>query len=91
MSTIVDIPAAENEVHALLDQHGLPTSKGHLDRALACHIRGDWAAQTGSYEPLWSHYLMSLRFGSILPLPQLPHRKIDGALRRYRRRSSKPS
>jgi len=47
MPGIVDIPAADDETHTLLDQHGLQTSKGHLDQALSCHSRGDWAAANG--------------------------------------------
>ena len=41
---IVDLPAADDEVHRLLDQLGLATCKGHLDQAIDDHARGHWAA-----------------------------------------------
>lgn len=40
----VDLPAADDEVHLLLDQLGLDTCKGHLDQAIDNHARGQWAA-----------------------------------------------
>ena len=43
----VDLPAADDEVHLLLDQLGLDTCKGHLDQAIDNHARGQWAAANG--------------------------------------------
>jgi hypothetical protein len=40
----LDLPGADDEVHALLDQYGYVVPRGHLDQAVAAHARGDWAA-----------------------------------------------
>ena len=40
----VDLPAADDEVHELLKHFGFLTPLGHLDQAIECHTRGDWAA-----------------------------------------------
>ncbi|HDR9803206.1 TPA: hypothetical protein QDC55_001069 [Burkholderia cenocepacia] len=40
----VDLPAADDEVHQLLNDFGFGTPKGHLDQAIEAHTRGDWAA-----------------------------------------------
>lgn len=40
----LDLPRADDEVHAALDQSGFTVSKGHLDQGIAAHARGDWAA-----------------------------------------------
>lgn len=40
----VDLPAADDEVHLLLDRHQLGTPKGHLDQAISAHADGNWAA-----------------------------------------------
>jgi hypothetical protein len=40
----IDLPRADDEVHALLDQFGFEVPRGHLNQAIAAHARGDWAA-----------------------------------------------
>jgi len=40
----IDLPRADDEVHAFLDRFGFGVPKGHLDQAVAAHARGDWAA-----------------------------------------------
>ncbi len=40
----LDLPAADDEVHALLRRYGFATPAGHLDQAVAAHVRGEWAA-----------------------------------------------
>lgn len=40
----LDMPAADDEVHALLIQYGYLVPRGHLDQAIATHARGEWAA-----------------------------------------------
>ena len=40
----VELPATDDEVHALLDHFKFTTPKGHLDQAIDAHTRGDWAA-----------------------------------------------
>ena len=44
---VADLPGADDEVHALLDELGLATAKGHLDQAVENHARGNWAAANG--------------------------------------------
>ena len=44
---LADIPAADDEVHALLDELGLVVAKGHLDHAIDLHGRGKWEPANG--------------------------------------------
>ena len=39
-----DLPQAQNELHALLDELNLTTVKGHLEQAIANHSDGEWAS-----------------------------------------------
>ncbi len=43
----VNLPAADDEVHVLLNKHNLATPLGHLDQAINAHTRGEWAAANG--------------------------------------------
>jgi hypothetical protein len=43
----IDLPAADDEVHALLDELGLTVPRGHLDQAITNHTDGNWAAANG--------------------------------------------
>ena len=43
----VDLPRVDDELHALLDEFGMDTAKGHLDQAIENHTRGNWAAANG--------------------------------------------
>ena len=53
----LDLPAADDEVHILLDRYALTTPMGHLDQAIDSHGRGNWAAANGQlrtfYESLF--------------------------------------
>ena len=53
----LDLPAADDEVHLLLDRYDLKTSLGHLDQAITAHGQGNWAAANGQlrtfYESLF--------------------------------------
>jgi hypothetical protein len=40
----LDLPAADDEVHSLLDEFQLEVAAGHLNQAITAHARGDWAA-----------------------------------------------
>ena len=40
----LDLPQADDEVHALLELYHLEVTLGHLNQAIAAHTRGDWAA-----------------------------------------------
>ena len=42
-----DLPTADDELHALLDEFGMDTAKGHFDQAIENHTRGNWAAANG--------------------------------------------
>lgn len=44
---VADLPQADDEVHALLDELGMATAKGHLDLAIDNHARGQWAPANG--------------------------------------------
>jgi hypothetical protein len=46
---VVDLPAADDEVHLLLDRHQLATPKGHLDQGLRAHSDGSWAAANSQF------------------------------------------
>jgi hypothetical protein len=45
----LDLPAADDEVHTLLDRYGFGVSRGHLDQGIAAHVRGDWAAANAQF------------------------------------------
>lgn len=47
----LDLPKADDEIHALLDTYGLNVPMGHLDQAIAAHSRGDWAAANSQFRP----------------------------------------
>ena len=47
----LDLPAADDEVHTLLDRYGFRVANGHLDQGIAAHVRGDWAAANGQFRP----------------------------------------
>ena len=46
---VIDLPAADDEVHVLLDRHRLAKPKGHLDQAIRAHSEGNWAAANGQF------------------------------------------
>jgi len=48
---VLDLPAADDEVHLLLDGYGFAVPKGHLDQGIAAHARGDWAAANAQFRP----------------------------------------
>src|SRR5437870_303074 len=67
----LDLPRADDEVHALLDGHGFAVSKGHLDQGIAAHARGDWAAANAQFrafvESLFDSIAERLAGGAPLP------------------------
>ncbi len=60
----LDLPAADDEVHLLLDRHSLDTSLGHLDQAITAHAQGNWASANGQlrsfYESLFDEITLVL-------------------------------
>jgi len=47
LPTDIGLPEAESEIERLLQKHGMPVPRGHLDQAIDAHSRGDWAAANG--------------------------------------------
>lgn len=43
----LDLPAAEDEVHRLLNRYNFATPLGHLEQAITAHGMGNWAAANG--------------------------------------------
>jgi hypothetical protein len=43
----LDLPAADDEVHTLLERFNLATPLGHLNQAIQNHNQGNWAAANG--------------------------------------------
>ncbi len=41
---VLELPAADDEVHLLLNRYGLRTSLGHLEQAITAHTQGNWAS-----------------------------------------------
>jgi hypothetical protein len=67
----LDLPRADDEVHALLDKFQFATPKGHLDQAIAAHARGDWAAANAQFRP-FVEGLLDLSAERLLPGAALP-------------------
>jgi hypothetical protein len=69
----LDLPAADDEVHARLEQFRMKVQSGHLDQAIAAHARGDWAAANAQLrafaEALFDGIAASLAHYSGLPAP----------------------
>ncbi|HTR34990.1 MAG TPA: hypothetical protein VMH80_03760 [Bryobacteraceae bacterium] len=69
----LDLPRADDEVHALLDRYGFAVSRGHLDQGIAAHARGDWAAANAQFRPfiesLFDAIAERLAAGAALPPP----------------------
>jgi hypothetical protein len=67
----VDLPSADDEVHALLNQYGFAVPRGHLDQGIAAHARGDWAAANAQFRPfiesLFDSIAEHLASGAALP------------------------
>ncbi|HEV8260850.1 MAG TPA: hypothetical protein VGQ19_08855, partial [Burkholderiales bacterium] len=70
---VLDLPAADDEVHLLLDRYGFAVSAGHLDQGIAAHARGDWAAANAQFRPfiesLFDSIAEHLAAGAPLPAP----------------------
>lgn len=75
----LDLPQADDEVHALLDRFGFAIPRGHLDQAIAAHARGDWAAANAQFRPfiesLLDEIAARLAGGAALPPPGQPRRQ----------------
>ena len=75
----LDLPRADDEVHALLNQCGFAVPRGHLDQGIAAYARGDWAAANAQFRPfiesLFDSIAEHLAGGAALP-PAGNHRRI---------------
>lgn len=71
----MDLPRADDEVHALLAQLRCDVALGHLNQAIAAHARGDWAAANAQLrafaEALFDDLaqILSARLGIAVPPP----------------------
>jgi len=74
----LNLPQADDEIHALLDHYGFWISKGHLDQGIAAHTRGDWAAANAQFRPfiesLFDAIAEQLAHGAELPAAGNPRR-----------------
>ena len=67
----IDLPAADDEVQALLNRYNLATPHGHLEQAVTAHGRGDWAAANSQVRSFLESLLDEITYGvaSRTPLP----------------------
>jgi hypothetical protein len=67
----LDMPAADDEVHALLIRYGYEVPAGHLEQAVAAHARGEWAAANGQLraftESLLDHIAQTIAGAAAVP------------------------
>ena len=71
LPAVLDLPAADDEVHVLLDRYAFDIPKGHLDQGITAHARGDWAAANAQFRPfiesLFDSIAEHLAAGAALP------------------------
>ena len=75
----LDLPAADDEVHLLLDRHKLATTKGHLEEAVRAHSEGDWAAANSQFRTFLESLLDEVAY---LLVPNAPRGQNQGEARR---------
>jgi hypothetical protein len=83
----LDLPAADDEVHALLNRYNLATPIGHLDQAIDSHARGNWAAANGQVRSFLESLLDEVAY---LTVPGAPRGANQGEARREALASSQP-
>src|SRR6266850_3031345 len=76
---VLDLVAADDEVHTLLDQHRLATPLGHLNQAIDSHTRGNWAAANGQLRSFLESLLDEIAY---LLVPGAPRGQNQGEARR---------
>ena len=59
---MIDLPAADDEVHLLLDRFGLLVPRGHLDQGITAHVRGQWAAANAQFRTFVESLLDEIAF-----------------------------
>ena len=75
----LDLPAADDEVHELLDEYRLDTTKSHLEQAIRSHSEGDWAAANGQFRTFLESLLDEVAY---LLVPNAPRGQHQGEARR---------
>ena len=75
----LDLPAADDEVHTLLNRYNLATPLGHLDQAITAHGRGDWAAANSQIRSALESLLDEIAY---LLVPNAPRGQNQGEARR---------
>jgi hypothetical protein len=75
---VIELPQADDEVHALLNQYGFAMARGHLDQGIAAHAQGNWAAANAQFRPfiesLFDSIAEYLAQGAALPPAGNPRR-----------------
>lgn len=75
----LDLPTADDEVHALLGRYNLAIPLGHLDQAIDSHARGNWAAANGQIRSFLESLLDGIAY---LLVPNAPRGQNQGEARR---------
>lgn len=75
----LDLPAADDEVHLLLDRYELATPRGHLTQAIDNHTRGQWAAANGQSRTFLESLLDEIAYRLV---EDAPRGQNDGEARR---------
>jgi len=77
LPAVLDLPAADDEVHSLLNAFGFATATGHLDQGVEAHTNGNWASANSQFrafiESLLDEVASSLNPGG--PLPATSHQR----------------
>lgn len=56
----VDLPESDDELHSLLKHFGMQLALAHLDQAIDCHTRGDWAAANAQFRTFMEQMINSI-------------------------------
>jgi len=75
----IDLPAADDEVHTLLNRYNLTTPLGHLDQAIDSHTRGHWAAANSQSRSFLESLLDEIAY---VLVPNAPRGQTEGEARR---------
>jgi hypothetical protein len=66
----LDLPAADDELHTLLNRFNLATPLGHLDQASEYHALGNWAAANGQMRAFFESLLDEIAYRLIANAPR---------------------
>jgi hypothetical protein len=68
----LDLPAADDEVHVLLNRYNFMTPLGHLDQGIDAHARGDWAAANSQVRSFLEALLDEVAYLTVPGVPKGP-------------------